>query len=835
MADTKVVRRNGPGRTWNAEDFAGFITDFLEDGIDNLNGDNSDLGVQPQSPLAMGITVSGGRCYMGVTVSGMSYKERLELTGATNVAVTDNATGDDRVDPVIARIDVDVAPDADASNMGAVEVLVGTGNTPMTDNDIQTAIGSDSFLRLCDITVPNGAVEIDTGDVADTRVKVRITPSVSRGDYDEDVDGIKTFLQSPLLPAGTPASNLAAVTKAYVLAQLASSEIDIDYTSGEDITAGAPVSISSVASVVVNSVQSILSDAGTESAFDIDSCDQMKSCNVANGKIAAIYRNITDSKAYLIIGTVSADKTVTWGTPVEISTTVPGALAICKLSDNKIAVSYVYGSEGYVRIATVSGLVPTLGSEASIGSGGAVYTGVALINTNKVIVVYDDAGDTSKGKAKVVTISGTTATVEDAGVTTFEAGATKYVSVVKFDTDKAGVFYQDDDDGDKGKGALLIATGTSLAANTPVDIDSNISSYFSVAALETDKALVVWAGGASGYVQSRVASLSGLTISYGTVEEANAAVGAYVSVDTIDSGTAFVAYEESGDSEGKFNQLEISGTGVAAGTQYEINGGTNLVSFTSIAKVSDNDKFIILYRDESDSDKGNAEAYQSYDNMPECVGFAQSTVVESQTVVVRSKGLCPNQTGLVVGAVHYLKSGGVETTNNSSVRAGVAKTTTDIDIDIDSNNGISVSDAETLTGGGNADLLHDHVAKGEYARGSFQRAQADPTGDVNIPHGMSVPPKLVAFKVFPSQSTNGGATMFHGSRDAGSESCIANSPASPVVQGQSVSISWGDGTNGQQATCTVDATNIILSWTKTGTGVGTPNATNWDVIWEAFA
>ena len=171
----KVVKRNGISRFWNAEDYEAFITDFLTDGIVDASGDGSDLEVTEQSPQAMGIDVAVGRAYMDVTYSGMSYKERIENTATEQVDVNANATGNVRVDAVIARIDVDVAPSSTALNIGTVEVILGTGISALSDAYIQSQIGSDSFIRLADIDVPDSASSIIDSYITDSRSRCSIS------------------------------------------------------------------------------------------------------------------------------------------------------------------------------------------------------------------------------------------------------------------------------------------------------------------------------------------------------------------------------------------------------------------------------------------------------------------------------------------------------------------------------------------------------------------------------------------------------------------------------------------------------------------------------------
>jgi len=467
------------------------------------------------------------------------------------------------------------------------------------------------------------------------------------------------------------------------------SVVETEYTASEAITAGVPVSKTSVADKVENTILSIVSDAGTESEFATGDANYIKSCQAGEDKVAVLYVDSGGTGgggAYLTIGTVSVGKTATWGTPLLVDLSSTAAMALQYIEDDKVVLAYRDTGDDklYAIVATISGTVPTLGTPSEVSSMDAAdnFVDITLVDTAKLVIAYRDTADSNKGKARAATFTGTTIGTWGTAVT-FEAGATNHITVSKFTTDRAGVFYMDDDDGDKGKGALLVVTGTAISPNTPVDIDANTSTLFDSAQVTTNKIIVAWNGAATDDCQARVASLSGLTISYGTVDVVNAETAATISVDVIDSGTAFVAYEETSDSDGKFNQLEISGTGVTAGSQLTINGESNNVSHTVLAKVSDKDKFIICYRDEADSNNGNAEVYQGYNNIEKCIGFAQSTVSATATVSVRSKGLDANQTSLTAGTTYFVKTGGIESTNNSGVKAGVAKTTTSIDIDID--------------------------------------------------------------------------------------------------------------------------------------------------------
>lgn len=244
----KVATRNGSARYWDAEDFSKFITDCVTEGVVNLNGDDTDFLVSEQSPQALGVQVATGRAYIEVTVSGQQYKERMTLNDVELLDVDANSTGGDRVDAVIARIDVDVAPNADADNMGSVEVITGTGPSALSDGAIDTAVGSDGWIRLADITVPNGAGVIQDSDIADVRNVCQVTILPEEGDTrwvslteDQTINGQKTFGSIPLLPSSDPTNDDHAARKYYVdqaIASAAGQIITNEIAYGDTISEG---------------------------------------------------------------------------------------------------------------------------------------------------------------------------------------------------------------------------------------------------------------------------------------------------------------------------------------------------------------------------------------------------------------------------------------------------------------------------------------------------------------------------------------------------------------------------------------------------------------------
>jgi hypothetical protein len=617
-----------------------------------------------------------------------------------------------------------------------------------------------------------------------------------------------------------------------------STPVDTDYTAEETIAAGAPVSMTSSADEVENAILSTLDVAGTESTFEAGATTYIHSAYVSDNKVAVLYQNASGNQ--LIIGTVAADKTVTWGTAVQVQAGSGQASAVIRIDDDTIALTAPVGGVQNVYIATIAGTAPTVGAASVVrtAAGALVYADLALVDTDKLVFVYADVNDSNIGKARCATFSGTTISAWGA-VETFEAGATKYISIAKFDTDKAGVFYQDDDDTDKGKGVLLVATGTALAAAAAVEFEANVITYTTCDQLTTNKIILCYNETTGTQLDARVASLTGLTISYGVEVTVDTDTANYPSVVATSATEAYVGFDDSG-ATGLFNKLSVSGTTITVGTQYPYGASGTDVSYSSLAKVSDKSKFIACYRDNGGTNFGNAEVFQDYNNMDAVVGFAQSSVVATDPVTVRSKGTDSNQAGLTIGSDYYIKTGGIELTNNSGVKAGVAGDTTDLDIDIDAVNGMSKADADTLTDGSDASDLHEHTL--DIAVGTITKDLSDASATLDVT-GLGFTPNYIEFSF---GSGAGSGTNSNGCSGCGVYSSSTGNDCvwtgwynAGAAQGMSASSDNTEcvyilGTNGsggfQEADVSAVASGqFTLNWTKSAAPTGSGF-----VLWKAF-
>ncbi len=465
-----------------------------------------------------------------------------------------------------------------------------------------------------------------------------------------------------------------------------STNVDVTYNFSEATPIGGPVSVAS-ADTVENTVYNQLSTGGTEATFDTGASSDIMSVNLQDNLWVTAYA--VSSQAFTIAGSGDRNNAQSYGAPAGAGANTGSSISITKIDATRFVIVYRKSTDNtvYAKVGSVDTTTKaiTYGSEVSVGTQSAAavgYTSVCLVSTDKIVVVFRDTGASNAGRARATTISGTT--IAPFGtVQTFESGATTNMSVAASSTDYAVVHFADAGDSNKGKGVLLVVTGTSIAPGSAVEIDANTSTSFVTKQITTGYILCTWIGGASTYVQARVARVVGITLDYPTAAiPVNALAALTPSCTVIDTGTAFVGYEESASSDGKFNQIEISSdTVLTAGTQYSFNS-TNNVSSVSLSKIDGRDKFVVSYRDEADTNKGNAIVFQNYDNRSKCVGLATTAVAAGASGIVRSGGVLGGLSGLTAGAVTYLGVGSTYTTTQATtgLQLGIAKDTTEIDI-----------------------------------------------------------------------------------------------------------------------------------------------------------
>ena len=304
----------------------------------------------------------------------------------------------------------------------------------------------------------------------------------------------------------------------------------------------------------------------------------------SNNKIVITYQDAGNSSyGTAIVGTVdSSDNSISYGSPTVFNsaTTSQGKITFDS-SNNKVVIAYNNGGDsghGYAIVGTVSGTSISFGSAAEFEN--AVISDPAITfdsSNNKVVIVYRDEGNSNYGTAIVGTVSSTSISFGSASV---------YHAV--------------------------------NASETAMTFDSS-----------NNKVVVAYtSGGDSDHGYAVVGTVSSTSISFGTSVEFRNADQRYNAI-AFDSSVnkVVISFREDDDSgKGKLVVGTVSGTGISFGDPVEFNGGST--TFTNSTFDSFNNRVIITYKDGGNSGYGTSIIFANA-GTPEDLTIGQQYFVQT--------------------------------------------------------------------------------------------------------------------------------------------------------------------------------------------------------------
>ena len=228
---------------------------------------------------------------------------------------------------------------------------------------------------------------------------------------------------------------------------------------------------------------------------------------------------------------------------------------------------------------TVSGITSTSnpvagGTATSFGGTGAtgyVYYPAIVYDSanNKMVIFYEDQGNSRYGTAVVATTSGTSISYGTPIV--FNSGTTTYINATYDpDTSQTVTVYKDETNSNYGTAIVGSVSGTSISfGSEAVYASSNV--YYNNVTYDTtnDKVIVAYMDySASQYGYSAVGTVSGTSISFGTATVFESGSSNYISI-CYDSSTdrSVIFFQDNDDSsKGKVVVGTTSGTSISFGS-----------------------------------------------------------------------------------------------------------------------------------------------------------------------------------------------------------------------------------------------------------------------------
>jgi hypothetical protein len=454
---------------------------------------------------------------------------------------------------------------------------------------------------------------------------------------------------------------------------------------------GSAVVVNSDGTVSVVSATANPQSVGTPVLFQSDACNFISATYDSNAqKVVIAYQNLGNSQyGTAIVGTVSGTS-ISFGTAVVFESALSSSISSAYDPDQqKVVIAYRdqgNSSYGTAIVGTVSGTSISFGTAVVFESATTVGISATFDSTNnKVVIAYTDGGNSNYSTAIVGTVSGTSISFGTAVV--FESDASNFISAT-YDSNAQRVVIAYQDSGNSAYGTAIVGTvsGTSISFGTAVVFESASSSFTSVVYdLTAQKVVVAYRDNDNAeYGTAIVGTVSGTSISFGTPTVFESAESNVISI-TYDSNAqkVVISYTDAGNSSyGTAIVGTVSGTSISFGTAVVFESATTGVMSTTYD--SNAQKVVIAYLDGGNANYGtsvvfaNASTNLTAENF---IGISDGAYADAATATIQIAGAVDDaQTGLTAGQSYFVQTDGTlsETPDDPSVFAGTAISATKI-------------------------------------------------------------------------------------------------------------------------------------------------------------
>jgi len=370
-------------------------------------------------------------------------------------------------------------------------------------------------------------------------------------------------------------------------------------------------------------------------------------------------------------------------------------------NSNKVVIAYRDNSNsdyGTAIVGTVSGTAISFGSEVVFEAADSRYTTAVFdSNSNKVVIGYSDYGNSQYGTAIVGTVSGTSISFGTPVI--YESAPSRYQAST-FDTssNKVVIAYQDNGNSNYGTAVVGTVSGTSVSFGSPVvyeagDVQGQGAGFDST----NNKVVIAYRdGGNSGYGTAIVGTVSGTSISFGTavVYEAANSNGASVTYDST-AQKIVISYTDTGASTANAIVGTVSGTSISFGSPVVFSASS--IYGSSVIYDTSQNKIVISYGSVSSGKSLVGTVNGTTINFGTATTFSAAATGEVSAVydsstnkTVTTFALTTGYAGkaivgslantLTIGSTYYVQDDGTLATTSSSTKAGKAISATALNL-----------------------------------------------------------------------------------------------------------------------------------------------------------
>jgi hypothetical protein len=280
----------------------------------------------------------------------------------------------------------------------------------------------------------------------------------------------------------------------------------------------------------------------------------------------------------------------------------------CRVT-NKVVVAYSDSSSSYygtVAVGTISGSSISFGSPVVFESGEVRDFDISEAGSSKVIVAYRNQSSTNDGTARVGTISGSSISFGSASV--FFTSAQTISVGYDSNADKTVISYRKDTAPNYMASRVASISGTSVSFGSEANVSTSAAmgeKGFGTTTFDSNlNKIVVSFIDSSWGLYSAVGTVSGTSISYGsltTVLTGNYQRYPTSAFDTTSNKVILSWHDTSAADAGKVVVGTVSGTSISYGTAVEYSSAAPYTASSSVSYNSDLNQTAIVFSDASNT------------------------------------------------------------------------------------------------------------------------------------------------------------------------------------------------------------------------------------------
>ncbi len=473
-----------------------------------------------------------------------------------------------------------------------------------------------------------------------------------------------------------------------------------DFVADGNISSGAPVVLTSGGKA--KAITGADASLGAEYEFESGSTRYIASCFAAadDDVVVVVYQDDTNSSyGTVVVGQVYSNGLISYGTPVVFNSAETKFMDVCWDSTTgsggggKVVITYsnLPSSSGYgtAAVGTLSGTSISMGAATAFYSGSTEYISCDYdASADRILIAYRDVSSSNVGKAISGEISGTSISFAGSAYTWSGSNIVSWI-VVSYDTtaQKSVIMARD---GSAGTGTSIVASvsGTTVSYGSLASFNTSAAANYCTAVYDSsgDKTLVFFSDATTTKGTASVGTVSGTEITWTTPVifyngDATYMGAAYSSY----ANKTVIAYSDQTDShKGKYNEVTLSGTSLSFGDQGTFDSTSNCYHVAACPSVYSTVYKVAIFYQEGSGGPGTSVALEPSSSTltaTNLLGLAAGAISDTATGTINTWGSRSEaQTSLTVGSDYYVQTDGTITTASSGQLIGTAITATQINI-----------------------------------------------------------------------------------------------------------------------------------------------------------